>query len=82
MLNVVTGASGILGAIVAFGAVEVVPGVRPYVLAVSSASLLYIAMSDLIPDLHRGEIDASGLRQVLLIAAGIGTVVLFERLIG
>jgi zinc and cadmium transporter len=82
MLNVVTGASGILGAILAFGAVEVVPGIRPYVLAVSSASLLYIAMSDLIPDLHRGEIDANGLRQVLLIAGGIGTVVLFERLIG
>ena len=82
MLNVVTGGSGILGAIVAYGTVEVVPGVRPYVLAFSSASLLYIAMSDLIPDLHRGGIDASGVRQVLLIAAGIGTVVLCERLIG
>jgi zinc and cadmium transporter len=82
LLNVVTGASGILGALLAFAAVELVPGMRPYVLAVSSASLLYIAMSDLIPDLHRGGIDASGLRQVLLIAAGIGTVVLFERLIG
>ena len=82
LLNVVTGISGIVGAILAFGAVEIVPGLRPYVLAVSSASLLYIAMSDLIPDLHRGEIDANGLRQVLLIAAGIGTVVLFERIIG
>jgi len=82
MLNVVTGAAGILGSLLAFAAVEVVPGVRPYVLAVSSASLLYIAMSDLIPDLHRGEIDANGLRQVVLIAAGILTVVLFERMIG
>jgi len=82
LLNVATGVSGILGATLAFGAEEVVPGVRPNVLAVSSASLLYIAMSDLIPDLHRGEIDANGLRQVLLIAAGIGTVVLFERMVG
>jgi zinc and cadmium transporter len=82
MLNVVTGVSGIAGAILAFVAVEIVPGVRPYVLAVSSASLLYIAMSDLIPDLHRGEIDANGLRQVLLIAAGIATVVVFEKLVG
>jgi len=82
MLNVVTGVSGILGALLAFATVEVVPGVRPYVLAMSSASLLYIAMSDLIPDLHRGEIDASGLRQVVLIAAGIFTVVVFERMIG
>ena len=66
----------------AFGAVELVPGIRPYVLAFSSASLLYIAMSDLIPDLHRGQIDANAVRQVLLIAAGIATIVLFERLVG
>jgi zinc and cadmium transporter len=82
LLNIVTGVSGILGAIVAFTAVEVVPGIRPYVLAISSASLLYIAMSDLIPDLHRGTIDASAIRQVLLIAAGIGTIVFFEQVIG
>jgi len=82
LLNIVTGASGILGAVMAFAAVEVVPGVRPYVLAVSSASLLYIAMSDLIPDLHRGTVDASASRQVVLIAAGIGTIVFFERVIG
>ena len=82
MLNVVSGASGLVGAAVAFMAVEVIPGVRPFVLAMSSASLLYIAMSDLIPDLHRGEIDPSAVRQVLLIAAGIGTIVLFERLVG
>jgi len=82
LLNVATGVSGIIGALLAFVTVEIVPGVRPYVLAISSASLLYIAMSDLIPDLHRGEVDASGLRQVVLIAAGIFTVVVFERMVG
>jgi len=82
MLNVVSGLSGIVGAVVAFAAVQVVPSIRPYVLAMSAASLLYIAMSDLIPDLHRGEIDRNAPRQVLLIAAGIGTIVIFERLIG
>jgi zinc and cadmium transporter len=82
MLNVVTGVSGIAGALVAFAAVEMIPGMRPYVLAISAASLLYIAMSDLIPDLHRGNLDANAARQVLLITTGIGTIVLFERLIG
>jgi len=81
MLNVVSGASGIAGALVAYGAVEVIPGIRPYVLAFSAASLLYIAMSDLIPDLHRGAIDANALRQVFLIAAGIGTIVVFEKML-
>ena len=82
LLNVATGASGIAGALVAYAAVDVVPGIRPFVLAFSSASLLYIAMSDLIPDLHRGQLDANAFRQVLLIVAGIGTIVLFERLVG
>ena len=77
-----SGAAGLAGALVAYAAVEVVPDVRPYILALSSASLLYIAMSDLIPGLHRGTGDHSAIRQVLLIAAGIGTVVLFDRLVG
>ena len=52
------------------------------ILAFSSASLLYIAMSDLIPDLHRGQIDANAIRQVVLIAAGILTIVFFEHVLG
>jgi len=82
MLNVATGAASIAGALLAYFAVSVVPGMRPYILAVSAASLLYIAMSDLIPDLHRGAVDADAGRQVALIAAGIGTVVLFEKAFG
>jgi zinc and cadmium transporter len=82
LLNVVSGASGVAGAFLAYGAVQLVPGIRPYVLAFSSASLLYIAMSDLIPDLHRGQLEASSVRQVLLIAAGVVTILLFGRLTG
>jgi zinc and cadmium transporter len=82
LLNVVSGGASIAGALLAFGAVEVLPGIRPYVLALSAASLLYIAMSDLIPNLHKGEIDAYALRQVPLIAAGIATIVFFERMLG
>jgi zinc and cadmium transporter len=82
VLNVVSGAAGLTGALVTYAAVGLLPSVRPYVLAFSSASLLYIAMSDLIPDLHRGKLDTNGLRQVALIAAGIATIVVFERLLG
>jgi zinc and cadmium transporter len=82
LLNLVSGASGLVGALIAYAAVGVVPGIRPFILAFSSASLLYIAMSDLIPDLHRGQIDANAVRQVVLIAAGILTIVVFEHLLG
>lgn len=80
ILNIVSGTSGLAGALVAYTGVSVLPSLRPFVLAFSSASLLYIAMSDLIPDLHRGQSDRGSARQVLLIVAGIGTVVLFGRL--
>ncbi len=82
LLNLVSGASGLVGALVAYAAVGIVPGIRPFILAFSSASLLYIAMSDLIPDLHRGQIDANAVRQVVLIAAGILTIVVFEHSLG
>ncbi len=82
VLNLASGASGIAGALVAYTAVGVVPGIRPYVLAFSAASLMYIAMSDLIPDLHRGQRDRHGIRQVTLIAAGVATIVVCERLVG
>jgi len=80
VLNVASGAAGIAGALVGYSMVSVLPHVRPYILAFSSASMLYIAMSDLSPDLHRGTVDRNSLRQVLLIAAGIGTVMLLGRL--
>ena len=82
ILNVVSGASGVLGATLAFATVSVVPTIRPFVLAFSSASLLYIAMSDLIPNLHRGQRETNPFLQVALIAGGIATTMIFARLIG
>ena len=35
---------------------------------------LAIGMADLIPGLHRGRTDASSMRQILLIAAGVATM--------
>ncbi len=81
-LNVLSGASGLAGALLSFGMVEMMPAVRPFILALSSASLLYIAMSDLIPGLHRDPGERGGIGQVLLIASGIATVVAFEQLLG
>lgn len=81
VLNIVSGGAGVAGALLGYSTVSVVPGLRPFILAFSSASMLYIAMSDLIPDLHRGTVDRNSLRQVFLIAAGIATVVVFERLV-
>jgi zinc and cadmium transporter len=74
MLNVLTGLASAAGAAAAFISFEVVPMVLPYVLALSAASFLYVAMADLIPGLHRGRTDAGSMRQVLLSGAGIASI--------
>ena len=73
-LNAATGLSSGAGALLALAAVDAVPVVKPYCLALAAASFLYVAMADLIPGLHRGRTDAHSLRQILLIAAGVATV--------
>jgi zinc and cadmium transporter len=75
-LNLMSGIGGVLGALVMLTASQGLPQLLPYVLAFAAGSFLYVAMSDLIPDLHRGNIRGSTLRQLVLIAAGIATIVL------
>ncbi len=76
LFNASTAAAGVLGAAFALIFLNVVPHLEPYFLSFATASFLYVAMSDLIPDLHRGTFDDNALRQVLLVGAGIGTILL------
>jgi zinc and cadmium transporter len=76
LLNLLSALAGAGGAMLALVAFEFVPRMLPYCLALAAASFLYVAMADLIPGLHRGRTDGSSLRQVLLVAAGIATIVL------
>jgi zinc and cadmium transporter len=73
---------GLLGAalMLIFGAS--VPNALPYVLAFAAGNFMYVAMSDLIPHLHRGGTDSNSLRQVLLIAAGLATIALLNNYFG
>jgi len=74
-LNLLSGLGGVLGAVCMLAASHTLPDVLPYVLAFAAGSFLYVAMSDLIPDLHRGGLEGGPLRQLLLIGAGILTIV-------
>lgn len=74
LLNVLSALASAAGAVAAFVAFDIVPPLLPYFLALAAASFLYVAMADLIPGLHRGRTDAGSLRQILLIVAGVGTM--------
>jgi zinc and cadmium transporter len=74
-LNLLSGIGGILGAAGMLAATKSLPDVLPYVLAFAAGNFLYVAMADLIPDLHHGGLQGGPLRQLLLIGAGILTIV-------
>ena len=75
-LNVISGASAVAGAVLAVLLVDLLPAARPTLLTVAAASFLYIAMADLIPDLHSGRITGGSVRQLLVVALGIATILL------
>lgn len=50
----------------------------PYVLALSAASFIYIAVADLVPGLHKRVGLRAAASQTLLLLAGIGTIALFR----
>ncbi len=74
LLNMLSAAASALGAVAAFLAFDFLPDMLPYFLVLAAASFLYVAMADLIPGLHRGRTDASSMRQIVLIAAGVATM--------
>lgn len=76
--NLATSLTAVVGGALAWFALQSVLDALPYVLAVAAASLLYVAVADLIPGLHRRFDPRSSLLQVSLIAAGVLTIALIE----
>ena len=76
VMNTLSASTCALGAVAVYAAASWTPTALPYVLAFAAGSFLYVAMSDLIPGLHREAIDVGAIRQVLLIAAGVATIVM------
>ncbi|HEX2668319.1 MAG TPA: ZIP family metal transporter [Gammaproteobacteria bacterium] len=82
MLSALSAATMVVGGVAAFFLLGTVEGYLPYVLAIAAASLIYVAVADLIPGLHRHEGAQFSVLTVLLIAAGIGLIYLTQALLG
>ena len=76
LLNALSSTATLPGALAGYFWLADVQALVPYVLALSAASFIYIAVADLLPGLHRR--PASGWRQLALIVAGIGTIAAFH----
>jgi len=82
LFNMLSGFSSVLGALVGYFALREAIVALPYAIAVAAASLIYVAVADLIPGLHRRVDPQGSLMQVVLIGLGVAAIVATERLLG
>jgi zinc and cadmium transporter len=78
LYNILSSLSALLGALLAYLFLRGIRMAIPFIMALSAASFIYIAIADLIPNLHRRAALAHGIRQLALMLAGIGTIALFH----
>jgi zinc and cadmium transporter len=79
VLNLLTSLTAVLGGVIGFFALEQSLKALPFALAVAAASLLYVAVADLIPGLHRRVDARSSVTQVILIGLGVALITFAER---
>jgi zinc and cadmium transporter len=72
--NLTTGAATLLGGLAGYFALASMQHVLPTVLALAAASLLYVAVADLIPSLHRHPAPAQTALQLTLIGIGVALI--------
>ncbi|XZG71235.1 ZIP family metal transporter [Chitinibacteraceae bacterium HSL-7] len=74
--NLLSSMAALAGGLLAYCSLKLVNELQPYLLALGAASLLYVAISDLIPGLHRRTRPRDSIEQVVLIAAGIAAILI------
>lgn len=82
IFNLVSSFATVFGGVIAYFALQNVQNWAPTILGFAAASMLYVSVADLIPNLHkRTEIRAT-ISQLVLIACGVGSIALTEYFLG
>ncbi len=75
LYNVLSGLSAVVGGVLGYLSLSRAQGLLPYVLVLAAASFIYVALADLIPDMHR-ETRRRGewVGQFVLMMAGVAAI--------
>jgi zinc and cadmium transporter len=74
VMNLLSSTATVIGGVIGYFGLQLVDGLEPILLGVVAASMIYVAVADLIPGLHRRPELRDTAFQALLIALGIGTI--------
>ncbi len=80
-VNVLSSLAMLAGGVLAYFALQFVQSLVPTLLALAAASMIYVAVADLIPGLHKRAQLRDTAQQVALIALGVGSILLIGILV-
>ena len=81
-LNALSSLAGLAGGLLGYFALSAMERLVPALLAIAAAGMMYVAVADLIPGLHRGTRLSDTATQVAFIGLGIGTIWAVLHLLG
>lgn len=79
--NLLSSLATLVGGLLAWFALSSAQAAVPALLALAAASMIYVAVADLIPGLHKRPELRATVQQVLLIVAGVLSIVVSHRLV-
>lgn len=82
LLNALSSLAGLAGGLLGYFALSAMERLVPALLAIAAAGMMYVAVADLIPGLHRGTRLSETATQVAFIGLGIGTIWAVLHLLG
>jgi zinc and cadmium transporter len=80
-MNLLSSAATVVGGVLGYYTLHLMEGLETILLGVVAASMIYVAVADLIPGLHRRPEFRDGATQTVLIALGIGVIAVVGALV-
>jgi zinc and cadmium transporter len=80
-MNLLSSAATIVGGVIGYFSLQLMEEFQPTLLGIVAASMIYVAMADLIPGLHRRPELRDTASQALLIALGIGSIAIVRMVV-
>ncbi|MEQ1601452.1 MAG: ZIP family metal transporter [Methylophilaceae bacterium] len=82
LFNLFSSLATVVGALLAYFALQSLQDWIPFILGIAAASMIYVAVADLIPGLHKKTGLKATVQQVLLIGLGISSIWVTKWLLG
>jgi len=80
-MNLLSSTATIVGGVLGYYSLYLMEGLETILLGIVAASMIYVAVADLIPGLHRRPQFRDGATQTILIALGIGCIALVRAVV-